>query len=286
MNVVPDLGSLRGRVILLAPPGTQHLAGRFSCVSEDAGEYDRLLRGLQKLRGQLYLADGAIHEWQLSPDGRHAQSADDSSWHLVAMRPGGEVFGCSRYTPHAGASFSHLSIRRSPLALSDEWGLVFRNAVESDLALAESRGIDYVEVGGWALAPEYRCSAEALRIALATYSLARILGGCIGIGTVTRRHCSSSILRRIGGRPLSCQGIDLPRYFDAQYGCEMEVLRFDSSQPNPRFEPWVSDLGRYLQCAPVIYRGRSAVRPSAIPADRISGLREASDLQPGLLQAV
>lgn len=286
MNVVPDLGSLRGRIILLAPPGTHDLAGRFSYVNEDTGQHDRLLHSLQKLRGQLYLADGAIRDWQLFPDGRHVQSVDDSSWHLVAMKPGGEVFGCSRYTPHADATFSQLSIRKSPLAVSGDWGMAFREAVESDLALAKNRGIDYVEVGGWALAPEYRCSAEALRIALATYSLARLLGGCIGIGTVTRRHCSSSILRRIGGRPLTRQGIDLPRYFDAQYGCDMEVLRFDSSQPNPRFEPWVSDLGRYLQCAPVICRGRLGVRPSAIPADRISGLRETLDLEPSLLQAV
>ncbi len=285
MNVVPDLGSLRGRVILLAPPGTL-LPRSFSSVQENADEYDRLLRGLQKLRGRLYLTDGAIRDWQLTPDGRHAQAVDDSSWHLIAMKPGGDVFGCSRYTPHFDVAFSQLSIRKSPLALSEEWGAAFREAVESDLALARDRGIDYVEVGGWALAPEYRCSAEALRIALATYSLARILGGCIGIGTVTRRHCSSSILKRIGGRALSRHGIDLPHYFDPQYGCDMDVLRFDSSQPNPRFEPWVSDLGRYLQCAPVICRGTAGVRPSESPADRISGLRGTSDLQPGLLQAV
>ena len=168
--------------------------------------------------------------------------------------------------------------------MSREWGVALRKAVESDIALARKRSIDFVEVGGWALAPEYRCSAEALRIALATYSLARILGGCIGIGTVTHRHGSSSVLRRIGGRPLSSKGIELPTYFDPQYGCDMEVLRFDSSLPNPRFESWITDLGNHLQCVPVIRRENSGLRLTGTLADRNPGLRETSGIR--LLQAV
>src|SRR6185437_8001354 len=95
---------------------------------------------------------------------------------------------------------------------------------------------------------------EALRIALATYGLARAMGGCIGITTATRRHCSSEILRRIGGQSLRGNGGELPPYFDPQYGCEMEVLRFDSMQANPRFESWINDLCSAWLTAPVIRR--------------------------------
>jgi hypothetical protein len=125
--------------------------------------------------------------------------------------------------------------------------------VESEIELARHRGIAFVEVGGWALVPEWRRSMEALRIALATYSLARTLGGCIGIATATHRHGSSSILRRMGGRPLKAGGIDLPSYYDPRYGCDIEALRFDSSDPNPRFERWIAELSDYLRSEVMVY---------------------------------
>ena len=76
MNVVPDSQSLRGGLLLLAPPRAR-VADSFSCVRNDPREHQRLLTGLQKLRGELYLADGAIQTWQLSPGGRHRQAADE-----------------------------------------------------------------------------------------------------------------------------------------------------------------------------------------------------------------
>ena len=104
----------------------------------------------------------------------------------------------------------------------------------------------FSEVGGWAIVPEKRCTSEALRIAMATYSLAQILGGCVGISTATERHHSSSILRRIGGRSLECDGTELPSYYDPQYRCRMEVLRFDSSLPDASCRRWVEQLSERL----------------------------------------
>jgi hypothetical protein len=124
--------------------------------------------------------------------------------------------------------------------------------MESEIALARRLRVAYVEVGGWALAPEFRGTSEALRIALGSFSLARLLGGCIGVTTATERHCSASILRRIGGQPLKVQGIEIPRYFDPRFDCEMEILRFDSARPNPRFERWIEELEGYLAGVPVI----------------------------------
>jgi hypothetical protein len=72
------------------------------------------------------------------------------------------------------------------------------------------------------------------------------------MSTATRRHCSSSILRRMGGQPLKCDGIPIPAYYDPQYGCEMEILRFRSWNPNPRFMLWVEEMRHSLQYIPVI----------------------------------
>ena len=124
--------------------------------------------------------------------------------------------------------------------------------MEADLELARRKDVAYIEFGGWAVAEEFCCTTEALRIALGACSLSRSLGGCVGISAATRRHHSSTILRRIGGRPLSVDGVELPPYYDPQYSCEMEMLRFDSSFPNPRYEVWIEEIRAHLFTAPVV----------------------------------
>lgn len=261
MNVVPSSDSTRGRVGLLAPP--QAMVPRsFQRVERDLEWHQRMLTRMQRVRGKVYLDEGAIRRSQLTPDGRHRVPVDEHAWHVLALDEDMQIYGCSRYLAHPNSTpFSELSVSNCPLGKSKVWGARFRDAVDSEMDRARQRGIDYVEVGGWALMPELRRSVEALRIALATYSLARTLGGCIGIATVTRRHASSSILRRIGGRPLTAGGTDLPAYYDPQYGCDMEILRFDSSEPNPRFEAWIDELSGYLRMEPVIHREYPSVSP-------------------------
>ncbi len=120
------------------------------------------------------------------------------------------------------------------------------------MAAARQQGISYVEVGGWALAKERRCTGEALRTALATYGLARLLGGCVGVATATVRNRSSSILRRIGGGALEVEGEQLPAYYDPQYKCQMEIVRFASSSPNPKYGRWIDQIAATLLHVPVL----------------------------------
>jgi hypothetical protein len=215
-----------------------------------------LLSELQKLRGKVYLEDGAIDRSELSSDGRFIQSIDDYAWHLIRINENGDVCGCARYMSYSSnVSYAETGVSKCTLSRSWEWAGSLKSAMDSEISLARRMRVDYVEVGGWALAPELRCSPEALRIALGTYSLARLLGGCIGVTTATQRHCSASILRRIGGQRLMAQGVEIPPYFDPRFDCEMEILRFDSAQPNPRFERWIEELKCYLSTVPVI-RGR------------------------------
>jgi hypothetical protein len=85
--------------------------------------------------------------------------------------------------------------------------------------------------------------------------LAQELGGFVGISTATRRHCSASILKRTGGITMEHSGAEFPAYFDPQYNCEMEVLRFRSWAPNPRYLPWIDEIKAELRNMAVLSFG-------------------------------
>ncbi|HEY1754155.1 MAG TPA: hypothetical protein VGG72_02075 [Bryobacteraceae bacterium] len=261
MMLVPNYKTPHGRLVVLAPPEVR-IPGSFTRVENSSRQHEHLLRSLQRLRARLYTQDGAIRASEVSRDGRHRHPADERGWHLLALDANGEVGGCSRYVSYPNTvAFAQLGVRKAALAHSPEWGPALRRAIDSEITHARERGLAYVEVGGWALDPALRGSVEAVRIALATYSLARLLGGCIGITTATRRHCSSAILRKIGGRRVQIGAAEIPAYHDPQYACEMELLRFDSSEPNPRFEGWIEDLRSYLTTTLIIQSEPPAQAP-------------------------
>ena len=56
------------------------------------------------------------------------------------------------------------------------------------------------------------------------------------------RHQSANVLRKIGGMSLDHDDVEIPRYFDPEYNCEMQVLKFDSAAPNRRLIPWIEQL--------------------------------------------
>jgi len=254
MQLRPTPDTDETRLLLLAPRDAE-VPPVFQNVQADAARHQELLADMQRVRGNVYLEDGAIERGELSDDGRHNIDIDRDSWHLLATDESGEVCGCVRYRPHLNtAGFRDLWIRHSALATSPIWGGQFRAAVESDFQNARRLNISYVEVGGWALALERRCTAEALRIALSTYCLAQILGGCIGVTTATLRHCSSSILRRIGAASLESPAGALPAYYDPKFQCDMEVLRFDSASPAPKYLRFVEKLRLEILGVPVICR--------------------------------
>jgi hypothetical protein len=260
MRFVPNADFASGRLVVLAPADCE-VPDSFVQVEENLERHEMLLAEMQALRGARYLRDGAITPLQLSADGRHRVVADEKSWHLLAVNSAGSVCGGARCRKTSNRiEFSDLAISVSSLAQSDLWGIKLRAAVESDLELARRKDVAYMEFGGWAVAEESCCTTEALRIALGVYSLSRSLGGCVGITAATRRHHSSSILRRIGGRPLTADGVELPPYYDPQYACEMEMLRFESEFPNPRYEFWIEEIRAHLLTSPVVRCKHSSVR--------------------------
>jgi len=237
--------------VLLSPSKTL-VPDCFGRVTADTAQRNKLLVAMQRLRGRVYLEDGAIEAGQLT-DGRHRVDIDEGSWHLLVVGEDEQVRGCVRFHAYPETTrFLQLNVSRSPLAYSEEWGGRLKAAVESELALSRRLDLPCVEIGGWALAEELRGTGEAVRMALAMYSLSQALGGSVGISTVTRRHCSASILRRIGGRSLQHAGLELPPYDDPQFKCEMEVLRFYSWAPNPRYKVWIEEIRQELRAIPVL----------------------------------
>jgi len=207
---------------------------------------------MQKLRGSVYLEDGAITADELS-DGRHQVPSDRRSWHLLLLDGAGEVCGCIRYLLHSGETdFSQLIASETPLANCSTWRKVLHSAVKAELELSKALDVPFIEVGGWAIKEELRKTVEALRMVLAVYAFSRELGGAIGFTTATIRHSSSSILRRIGGLSLEASGAKIPPYEDPQYRCRMEMLRFYSWAPNGRYGVWIRELGKALRSVPVI----------------------------------
>jgi hypothetical protein len=240
------------RSLVLLVPDLVSVPATFNSAKLNPIAYRVLLHQMQQLRGKLYLADGVIERWQLTVDERFLQPADNLSWHLLALDDD-LVTGCARLQVHVqDASFSDLGVSRSAQAHSSIWGFPLRNAVTQDLKLARSEGLRIVEAGGWALAPELRCTTEALRIALGGYAIGDALGGSIGPCTATHNHNSSGILRRLGATPFLWENSEIPPYYDPAYHCDMEVIRFDSRSANPRFQVFIDRLRTELESTPVI----------------------------------
>ena len=199
------------------------------------------------------MQDGAIQPSELQSDYRHIQEADYEAWHLLTVDENEAVVACIRYLAHEpSVRFSELFIARSGIARSGELGARVREAIETELDCARRRGVWYVELGGWALCESLRCTTEAIRTLLTVYALSQVRGGAVRLSSATARHRSSSILKRIGGRPLQAKGVEVSSYYDAQYLCEMELLSFDSASPNPRYAGWIGDCREGLHQVPVV----------------------------------
>jgi hypothetical protein len=249
-----NVASVDERMVLLAP-SERSVSNFFKKVDVDSGKYHQLLQDVQRFRGSIYLQDGAIEPSQLSDNGLHQTPDDDESWHMILLNKQEEVKACMMYREHENTvGPDDLRVRHNPLAQQDEWRPRLWKAIESELARAQRDDLQYVEVGGWAVAPELRRTAGPLTIPLAIYGLSRRNGGAIGVSTATYRNCSATILQRLGGSRFEVDGVTLPPYYDPRYKCMMELLRFDSREPNPRYVGLIDRLREKLAGVRVVMR--------------------------------
>jgi hypothetical protein len=253
-----NITSIGDRLVLVAPPAIK-LPQYFKNVTIDGRRRRELVAEMQRLRGSIYLHDGALQHEQLSPDGTHQTPEDQRSWHLLMLDKGQRVSSCVWYLEHDNTiSAEQLRVKHCPLAQQEAWQTRLRHAVESELARARSARLRYAEVGGWAVSKRSRCTSEGLLLALGAYSLGRILGGALGLTTATTRHSSSTILRRLGGSPLEVGGLHVPSYYDSKYDCEMELLRFDSRRVDAKYVGLVELLRKKLAHVSVIATATAA----------------------------
>jgi hypothetical protein len=255
-----SIKSVDQRLILLAPP-RKPVPSVFGKVERSLNEHIERLREVQRLRGSIYRDDGAVATCELSRDGLHRTPEDEKGWHLLMTNNQGKVSACVWYIEHHQAPQANsLRVRNSPPALRRESKDIFWKAVESDLSMARRENLRYAEIGGWAVAKESRYTTEGLILALAAFSFGRMFGGALGMTTATVRHSSSEILRRLGGSHLKADGVTVAPYDDPQYGCQMEVLRFDSRQPSAKYSGVIEMLKEQLANVLVIAQTASVKR--------------------------
>jgi len=260
-TVVALLGDFGNRSVILLAPSNRDRTTRFRNVWSDNSLHDQLQAEMQRLRGRIYLGDGAIRPGDLSIDGRHSTLADDQSWHLLLLDEKGNIAGCARYRVHPPlARFEDLGVATSALARSTQWASAFRTAVEEELRGARKLGFPYVEMGGWAIAEHFRGTRHFLLSVLASYAFVRLIPGAFAICPATERNGSAAVLRRMGGRLFEMSTTPIPAYFDARYGCQMQMLRFDARQSPLGYEENVQQLmARLIEC-PVICANPSGPR--------------------------
>ena len=265
-----NVAAIEERLILLAP-SAESVGDGFRNVTFNRHRHAERVREMQRLRGKVYLEDGAIERRHLSTDGLHRTPEDERSWHLLMLGRDGRISACAWYLEHENTtSIQNLRVRNCPLAATESGRERLHAAVESEIDRARQDGLSYAEVGGWAVSKQCRCTSEGLLLALAAYSLGRRLGGALGITTATVRHSSSTILRRLGGSLLEAGGTVVPSYFDPKYNCEMELLRFDSRRPNAKYAGLIELLRDRLTNVAVF--ASDAVGLSAAPAPHFATL--------------
>ncbi len=254
---------------LLAPPQSR-FTDRFASTKNSEQVYDQLLSSMQKLRGRVYLKDQAIKPWELDEEGRFYMHGDEQSWHLLLLDDKKEVIGCAKYRVHSSnVAYQMLHVSQATVAKHPVLGPKVRAAVEADLRRCQQSNLAYVEVGGWALCEEWRNTRAALEILVGSFALGQLWGGCLGSCTATVRHSSSSILRRIGGVNYEFDGSPISAYYDPEYGCDMELLRFDYRAPSPRFLPLIKILENSLAKSTVLHGVSNVYAPGRV-SDYIS----------------
>lgn len=227
---------------LIAPRLATH-SPVFSSYTVNEGLYRSRLDAVQRLRGRIYHEDGAIGDEALDREGRFRMCGDEEAWHLILIDCEDNVIGCTRYLVYPNdVPYQSLRISHSALGQHPQWSLKLRSAVEADLQSARKRDLLYVEIGGWALAEEWRKTKAALETAAGSYALGHLWGGTLGSCTATVRHGSASMLRRLGGSSFTVPGEAVPGYFDPRFGCLMELLRFDYLTPWPRMKPMIEEM--------------------------------------------
>ncbi len=235
----------------ILPPGANSNMQSAASLDRSAYEYERALAEVQRFRGRIYLADGAIPQSALDCTGRHCMDGDRDSWHLLIKNKRDELCGCIRIRLFsAPVDIAELHIAQTVSRLPHETKLSHLRALKRLRDLAASAELLFGEAGGWAVGDELRNSSAGVTLAVAVWPLCRMLGGAIAVAAATARHGSADILARLGGTALSDGQQPLQSFYDDYFRCEMHVMSFDSRRLSERYEQLALNIHAAL--APLI----------------------------------
>ena len=135
-----NIAAIEERLILLAP-SAESVGEGFRNVTFDRYRHAERVREMQRLRGKVYLEDGAIERRHLSTDGLHRTPEDERSWHLLMLGRDGGISACAWYLEHENTtSIQNLRVRNCPLAATESSRETLHAAVESEIDRARQDG--------------------------------------------------------------------------------------------------------------------------------------------------
>ncbi len=193
---------------------------------------------MQRLRGSIYLDEGNVKRHELTTDGRHQTAEDDKSWHLLMTDERGPRPFVRALSPdmRIASSVQDLRLRNCPLVKRAESRYKVKVAVESEMARARRAGLRFAELGGWAISKERRGSPEGPHDGAGHL---RPVADARRRASASRPPTSRTPAPRSFGdlaAPIwSSRAQPIPSYFDPKYNTEIDLLRFDSRYPSPKY---------------------------------------------------
>jgi hypothetical protein len=243
------------RLVLLAPPNAKP---RFGLARSDSRRREQLFKRAAQLRGSIYLADGAIRDEDLSPEGCFWHPLDDSSWHMLMVDDDDEVVATLRLSmhpldpasrkgglPHIGKSLDRNSENPWNSRLRAE-----RFLAGLSLAHGQKRPKFFI-VGGWAADPAGGAGHAGAELALSVWAITRHTDAAGALCIATERHDAHGQLVRTGARPIPAVAKQ-EMYFDSDYGCKVGLLGFSVFDERRSLRRIVDHLFERLSTAEIL----------------------------------
>lgn len=233
--------------ISLLPPRNGDIPSTFTSVCCTPSAHEARVWEIQKFRGRIYFADGAIRNSALDEHGRHVSAADADSWHLFVTREDDAVCGCMRVRLFdAAVDIADLNILQIIARLPEQVRQQHVRCMKQVRDQAARSFMLFGEAGGWAVAEELRAKSAGVTLAVAVWPLCRLLGGVIAIAAATARHNSARILTRLGGVALSDGAKAVEPFYDDYFRCQMHMMSFDSRRLAPQYEKMATILEEHF----------------------------------------
>jgi hypothetical protein len=231
---------------ILAPRGAT-VPAELVTVALDAESYASFIAAIQRFRGAVYVAEGAIRPQDLDEQGRHQATADYESWHFFLLNADSAISGCVRITMYPErVRCADLRLSSLIARMEADQAARYEAAVQAYLETTFAAGYKIGEIGGMAVDEPDRKTSRPLILIGACWALGQLLGDHRGLASTTTRHHAATLLRRYGAYSLTCAGLELRRFYDSYHGCDMEILAIDPQRTTPAVEPTVLDLRRFL----------------------------------------